>query len=66
MRKVFHARGVVFKGSGFYVTDSRQPNPANRRANGKDSSSKDETSDSKPKAQKSKVTSSENQKSSSQ
>lgn len=23
LKKVFHARGVVFKGSGFYVTDSR-------------------------------------------
>ena len=23
LRKVFHARGVVFKGSGFYATDSR-------------------------------------------
>lgn len=23
VQKVFHARGVVFKGSGFYVTDSR-------------------------------------------
>ncbi|HKZ26187.1 MAG TPA: FmdB family zinc ribbon protein, partial [Acidimicrobiia bacterium] len=23
LQKVFHARGVVFKGSGFYSTDSR-------------------------------------------
>jgi putative FmdB family regulatory protein len=23
LQKVFHARGVVFKGSGFYTTDSR-------------------------------------------
>ncbi len=23
LKKVFHARGVVFKGSGFYATDSR-------------------------------------------
>ncbi len=23
LKKVFHARGVLFKGSGFYVTDSR-------------------------------------------
>ncbi|MEX1091741.1 MAG: FmdB family zinc ribbon protein, partial [Acidimicrobiia bacterium] len=23
LQKVFHARGVVFKGSGFYKTDSR-------------------------------------------
>lgn len=37
LRKVFHARGVVFKGSGFYVTDSRKPNPAN----GKPSSTSD-------------------------
>jgi putative FmdB family regulatory protein len=59
LRKVFHARGVVFKGSGFYVTDSRQPNPANRNSNGKGSSSKDESQDSKPKAKESKDTSSE-------
>lgn len=25
LQKVFHARGVVFKGSGFYATDSRPP-----------------------------------------
>ena len=24
LKKVFHARGVVFKGSGFYKTDSRK------------------------------------------
>ena len=24
LQKVFHARGVVFKGSGFYATDSRK------------------------------------------
>ena len=35
LRKVFHARGVVFKGSGFYVTDSRKPNPASVGTNGK-------------------------------
>lgn len=37
LRKVFHARGVVFKGSGFYVTDSRKPNPASAGTNGKSS-----------------------------
>ena len=26
VQKVFHARGVVFKGSGFYATDSRTSN----------------------------------------
>jgi putative FmdB family regulatory protein len=25
LRKVFHPAGIVFKGSGFYKTDSRQP-----------------------------------------
>ena len=28
VKKVFHARGVVFKGSGFYVTDSREAKSA--------------------------------------
>lgn len=66
LRKVFHARGVVFKGSGFYVTDSRGPNPANRSANGQDSSpSKDPTTDSASKTEKSRAGSSERQKASS-
>ncbi len=26
LQKVFHARGIVFKGSGFYATDSRNKN----------------------------------------
>ena len=25
LRKVFHPAGIVFKGSGFYATDSRAP-----------------------------------------
>jgi putative FmdB family regulatory protein len=29
LKKVFHARGVVFKGSGFYSTDSRSSNSGN-------------------------------------
>lgn len=65
LRKVFHARGVVFKGSGFYVTDSRRPNPANRGANGQSSESSRESS---PKAEsngeKSSVKSSQSQKAS--
>jgi putative FmdB family regulatory protein len=28
VRKVLHPVGVVFKGSGWYVTDSRKPEPA--------------------------------------
>jgi putative FmdB family regulatory protein len=56
LRKVFHARGIVFKGSGFYATDMRS---ASESGNGsgdsgskqsekpaeKTSSSKSETTD---------------------
>jgi putative FmdB family regulatory protein len=28
LRKVFHPAGIVFKGSGFYATDSRKKEPA--------------------------------------
>lgn len=38
VRRVIHPVGVVFKGSGFYVTDSRQSNPAAKAATKSDSS----------------------------
>jgi putative FmdB family regulatory protein len=38
LRKVFNAVGVVFKGSGFYKTDSRQ-SASSANGSGKDSSS---------------------------
>jgi putative FmdB family regulatory protein len=38
LRKVFNAVGVVFKGSGFYKTDSRQ-STSSANGSGKDSSS---------------------------
>ena len=31
LRKVFHPAGIVFKGSGFYATDSRKPAPASSK-----------------------------------
>lgn len=69
LRKVFHARGVVFKGSGFYVTDSRKPNPANQGANGKPSSSSPSRDDTSPKSKsdagKSSVKSTDSEKASS-
>jgi putative FmdB family regulatory protein len=43
LQKVFHARGIVFKGGGFYATDSK---PA---AKDKSDTTSDSTSDSKPK-----------------
>lgn len=40
LQKVFHVRGVLFKGSGFYATDSR---------NGAKTDSNSESGDKKPK-----------------
>ena len=37
LRKVLNSVGIVFKGSGFYVTDSRGKNGAAASANGKSS-----------------------------
>lgn len=54
LRKVFHARGVVFKGSGFYVTDSRKPNPANGSTNGRAPSESKEKTSSDSKSEKAK------------
>ena len=42
LQKVFHASGVVFKGSGYYVTDSRNGSKAVAKS---DASSKSESSD---------------------
>ena len=48
LQKVFHARGVVFKGSGFYSTDSRSSKKSEKSeksepAKKADSSKKSET-----------------------
>lgn len=43
VKKVFHARGVVFKGSGFYATDSR-PKSSVKAAGDSTPSSSDSTS----------------------
>jgi putative FmdB family regulatory protein len=47
LRKVFNAVGVVFKGSGFYKTDSRKPESTGRESGGGsgESGSKDSGSD---------------------
>jgi putative FmdB family regulatory protein len=46
LRKVFNAVGIVFKGSGFYHTDSRaSANAGTSKANGSSESSKDAASD---------------------
>jgi putative FmdB family regulatory protein len=43
VRKLFNAVGIVFKGSGFYRTDSRGSNTASAAAGGSSSSSTEAT-----------------------
>ena len=38
LRKVFSAAGIIFKGSGYYVTDSRKPAPSTASKSSDDSS----------------------------
>jgi putative FmdB family regulatory protein len=50
LRKIFSPVGIVFKGSGFYRTDSRssqKPEPAAASANGSDGKGSDKKTDSK-------------------
>jgi putative FmdB family regulatory protein len=49
LRKVFHPAGIVFKGSGFYATDSRSKAKA-ESSEGKPGSSSDAKTDAKPDA----------------
>jgi putative FmdB family regulatory protein len=63
LRKLFGNVGVVFKGSGFYRTDSREP--AKSSSNGSSSSSSESTSSSSSSSEKSSSTSSNGSSSSS-
>lgn len=49
LQKVFHASGIVFKGSGYYVTDSRAKKAASGSSNGSNGSD-DKKADKKEKA----------------
>ncbi len=42
LKKVFHARGIVFKGGGFYATDSK-PADSSKTSSGGDGSTKKST-----------------------
>jgi putative FmdB family regulatory protein len=49
LRKVFHPAGIVFKGSGFYATDSRSSggkSTSKKESDGSSSSTKDTSSSS--------------------
>ncbi len=50
-RRVFHPAPIIFKGSGFYVTDHSSSNPAAKPASKQEAESKKETG-SKPEAKK--------------
>lgn len=47
VRRVIHPVGVVFKGSGFYATDSRKPGPTAKPAESKPAAAPAGGSDSK-------------------
>jgi putative FmdB family regulatory protein len=48
VRRLIQPPGIIFKGSGFYVTDNRRPGPGARRSDTKKSTeSSNETSASK-------------------
>ena len=63
VEKVIHPRGIVFKGSGFYVTDSRPKSTSSSESGGANGSSSDKgssgDSDSKSDAKSSDAKSSE-------
>ncbi len=64
LQKVFHARGIVFKGGGFYATDSKSSTKSEKTASKKDDKKSDSKSESKPKTkEKAKSTSSSSDKS---
>ena len=53
LKKVFHASGIVFKGGGFYATDSKSSTKSEKTSSKddskKDGKKSDSKSDSKPK-----------------
>lgn len=51
LRKVFSAVGVVFKGSGFYATDSRSKGKANAAKPGESATKSDATKSDTPKSE---------------
>lgn len=55
LRKVYHATGIIFKGTGWYVTDSRSKNPT--VSNGKDGDKASKSEPAKPASDSSSKTS---------
>ena len=57
LKKVFHARGIVFKGSGFYATDSKSSTASKTPGKGDTKTKSDGASKSKTKEAASSTTS---------
>jgi putative FmdB family regulatory protein len=53
LRKVFHPAGIVFKGSGFYATDSRSKSKSSKESGDSKTESKPEKKDALPAEKKS-------------
>lgn len=53
LQKVFHARGIVFKGNGFYATDSKPSPSSNEKTSDSSSDSKPKKSEKSEKSEKS-------------
>jgi putative FmdB family regulatory protein len=58
LRKIFNSVGVVFKGSGFYRTDSRESAKSSTNGSGEKSSSESSTTDKSSSSEKSTASSS--------
>ncbi|BBZ12382.1 FmdB family zinc ribbon protein [Mycobacterium branderi] len=57
LRKLFNSVGVVFKGSGFYRTDSRESAKSSANGNGKNGSSSESSSSGSSSTEKSSTSS---------
>jgi len=57
LRKVFSAAGIIFKGSGYYVTDSRGKKPGGSKSGDKPGEKSDAKSETKTDAPKTESTS---------
>ncbi len=55
LRKVFHPAGILFKGSGFYATDSRKSSKAGSRSGDSGSKSSESSSSSSEKSSETKT-----------
>ncbi|HEY8341069.1 MAG TPA: FmdB family zinc ribbon protein [Egibacteraceae bacterium] len=51
LRKVFSAAGIIFKGSGYYVTDTRKASSKSDSSSSSDSGSSSDSSSSTPAAE---------------